>query len=128
MSRFVKYWLPFIVYASVIMWVSLTPMPEGLPEIWQIDKVYHLGAYAVMGGLWVRAVRGEERTIRARTVLVAGCVAFVFGAAVEILQLLVPERSSDMIDALVNGAGGFTGAIIFNRFLSFMGQSTRRRI
>lgn len=110
------------------MWASLTPMPEGLPEIWEIDKVYHLGAYAIMGGLWVRAMRGEERIIRARTVLVAGGIAFLFGAAVEILQLFVPERSSDIIDGMVNGAGGIIGAIVFNRFLSFMGQSSRRRI
>lgn len=128
MKRLIKYWGPVALYSGLIIWASLTPMPEALPEIWEIDKVYHLGAYAIMGGLWVRAMRGGEGLLRARTVLVAGGFAFLFGAAVEILQSFVPERNSDIIDGMVNGAGGIIGAIIFNRFLSFMGQSSRRRI
>lgn len=128
MKRLVKYWGPVALYSGFIIWGSLTPMPEALPEVWEIDKVYHLGAYAIMGGLWVRAMRGGESFKSSRAVILAGSFAFLFGAAIEILQAFVPERDSDMVDAMVNGAGGVIGAIVFNRFLSFMNQSTRRRI
>ncbi|MBI2412767.1 MAG: VanZ family protein [Deltaproteobacteria bacterium] len=128
MKRIIKYWGPLVLYLAFIVWGSLTPMPEELPEIWEIDKVYHLGAYAIMGGLWVRAMRGGEGIKSSRAVLLAGSFAFLFGAAIEVLQSFVPERNSDIIDGMVNGAGGIIGAIIFNRFLSFMGQSSRRRI
>lgn len=112
----------------MIAWASLTPMPEGLPDIWEIDKAYHFAAYAAMGWLWVRATRSKEGFAGPRAVIIAGVAAFLFGALVEMLQSFVPERTPDVIDAIVNGAGGVTGAVISSRVFSFMGQSRRRRI
>ena len=128
MTRLFRYWAPLAVYSGAIVWASLAPMPEGLPEFWEIDKAYHFAAYAAMGGLWVRAMRGKEGFERTRTVIIAGVAAFLFGALMEVLQSFFPERTPDVIDAIVNGAGGVTGAIVSSRVFSFMGQSRRRRI
>ena len=128
MTRIFRYWAPVAVYSAAIAWASLVPVPEGLPEFWEIDKAYHFAAYAAMGWLWVRAMSPKEGLKNPRAVIIAGVAAFLFGALMEVLQSFVPERNPDLIDAIVNGAGGVTGAFISNRVFAFMGQSRRRRI
>lgn len=128
MTRIFRYWAPVAVYSAAIAWASLVPVPEGLPEFWEIDKAYHFAAYAAMGVLWVRAMSPKEGPKSPRAAVIAGAAAFIFGALMEMLQSFVPERTPDVIDAIVNGAGGVTGALITNRVFAFMGQSRRRRI
>lgn len=99
---------------AFIFVLSIRPMPAELPDIWQIDKVYHFAAYAVMGALWVRALGAKGKGAR-YTIVVASVISAFFGAFVEVCQAFTPTREASLLDALANGAGGVFGAFIFTR-------------
>lgn len=113
MTRYSRTYLSALAYMALIFVLSIRPMPAELPNIWQIDKVYHFAAYAVMGALWVRALGAKGKG--ARIIIVASIISALFGAFVEVCQAFTPTREASLLDALANGAGGVFGAFIFTR-------------
>ncbi len=112
-----------ILYMAVIFVLSVRKPPEGLELFWQADKVAHFSLYALMGFLWARAlVRGSRyagvRGSGKKVIAAAFAIAFLYGAFIEVVQIFIPERSGEVMDALANGAGGFFGALVYERFLS----------
>jgi VanZ family protein len=119
--RVLIYWAPAAAYAVLILFLSTVRMPESMPEIWQIDKLYHFTAYLVMGAVFARAVRGGavaagagRRWRLGGTVAAGAAMTFVFGVFIETVQIFIPERSADAIDAAVNGAAGLMGAALYS--------------
>ncbi len=110
------YWAPLAAYLGLVFAASLAPMPDKLPNYWQMDKLYHFGAYLVMGLLWARAFNnGRAGRPGARVFFAAAAVTFLFGAFVEACQVFFPYRSADALDALINGTGGTIGAALWGR-------------
>ncbi len=99
-----------ILYASLLVVGGLVSVPSGsagdIP-----DWVLHGSAYGLQAGLlsWLFA-----STMRPRRAVFAGVVcATLFGAIVEVLQLLQPARSAEPEDLLANAAGAcIIGAVI----------------
>lgn len=121
------FWFPVALYTAAIVLVSIDPKPPGMPDVWQIDKVLHFGAYFVMGAVWVRALRrgranSENHAVCStrRAVALAAVVSFAVGASLELWQAAVPERSAEVLDAVANGLGGLSGAYVYGRFLAWM--------
>jgi len=117
MRKIFLFWAPLAVYATLVVYVSLTPhLPQG-PDVRGIDKFYHFITYAGMGLLFSRAVtEGGSTGKSVRGVVVITAVAgFSFGVLMEIGQMFVPERSPDVFDALANGAGALFGSIGYGR-------------
>ncbi|MBI5343883.1 MAG: VanZ family protein [Deltaproteobacteria bacterium] len=107
-----------IIYAVVILFFSTAGIPEGMPEVWQIDKAYHFGAYAIMGWLTAMALRRPilEKPFSmpgGKVVGLSFAVTFLFGAVIEVFQHYIPGRNAEMLDAVANGAGGLVGALIY---------------
>lgn len=97
--------------------MSLVPHPPQGPEIHGIDKFYHFMMYAVMGLLLARAVTagaGPDAKAR-RVILITALAGFLFGVLMEIGQMFVSERSTEVLDALANGAGALFGSIVYGR-------------
>ncbi len=116
MRRPLLYWATLVVYMGVVLAASLFPMPQGLPQFWQVDKLYHFGAYFVMGALWAWALYGRKPGAPSGAVVIrAAIVTFCFGAFVEFCQYFIPYRSADVLDALVNGTAGVVGALVYAR-------------
>jgi len=119
MKRAFFYWTPVLLYMLSVFLVSVSPNPPKLPEIWQMDKMAHFGAYAVMGLLWARALYSKpglavESKVLRRIVLPV-VVTALFGAFIEVCQMYVPGRSAEALDALANGLGGFSGVVVYGR-------------
>ena len=113
MRRFVTHIVPLALYTLFIILVSTREVPDVTGGIWNMDKLYHAGAYGVMGMLAARAVTGCGLwTGRGRLSIAAGLAAAVFslGGALELYQAALPAREGDVVDALFNGAGGFVGS------------------
>ncbi|MEM6785003.1 MAG: VanZ family protein [Bacteroidota bacterium] len=69
------------------------------PELLSFDKVAHLGLFAILGVLWMRAVPRRVWP----WVLIGG---IVFGIGTELYQGMLPwEREPDPYDALADGIG-----------------------
>ena len=85
------------VAAALVL--SLTP--PLLNESSGHDKIVHLAGYAVLMFWWAQLV--VERRWRLALAVV------LFGAAIELLQGLTPDRQPDVFDALANSLGVLIG-------------------
>ena len=129
MRRFLIYRAPIVAYMALVLALSVNPMPERIPDYWQMDKLYHFGAYLVMGLLWARALTNGRAGRPGMWVFVAAAVITVmFGGLVEVYQSLLPYRTGDVIDAVANGTGGFVGVFIYGRLKRLKMRSAERAL
>src|SRR5947209_5414196 len=128
-SRFVRYWMPLIIWMTLIFIGStdvlsaehtsrfLVPFLRWLdPQIsWAavnsiqivIRKVGHLTEYAILATLIWRALRSAESWKRSTlilfTVSLLGCA--VFAATDEFHQSFIPSRTSSVNDVIIDICG-----------------------
>jgi VanZ family protein len=81
--------------------LGLSLMPPVLNEPGHTDKLVHLAGYAVLMFWWAQLVTQQRWKLAIAVVL--------FGAAIELLQGLTPDRQPDLLDALANAAGVLLG-------------------
>ncbi|MEL6445481.1 MAG: VanZ family protein [Bacteroidota bacterium] len=92
-------------FAWTLLCLALFSIPgqDLPPDLLSFDKVAHLGLFAVLGVLWMRAMPREAWP----WVLVGG---IVFGIGTELYQGMLPwERKPDPYDALADGLGMVLG-------------------
>lgn len=110
------YWLPAVLYAGVIFYLSSQSHPEEhLPSFLLkdiSDKVLHAVEYAVLGGLCYRAFRWSVNGQAASYALLFAIVtASLYGMTDEVHQSFVPFRESSWLDWLADTAGAAVGAL-----------------
>jgi VanZ family protein len=105
------YWAPAVLFAGLVLFLSLIPNSGGPDYGW--DKLNHFMAYAVLSLLSTRAISAGDR-ISVKTAIVVMVIVFLFGILVEFLQSLTSTRSAEALDAAANGLGAISGAIIFS--------------
>lgn len=113
----IAYRLVLAAYMAAVLVTSLSPMPQGLPEIFSIDKVYHFITYMVMAILLSLALYGEGRARTRANLWVVAIMAFAYGAMIEVFQSFTGTRSADIFDAMINGAGAAVGVFIFGYYM-----------
>ena len=102
--------MPAVAWALVIFFASSIPRLDLGPNA-PSDKVLHLIAYAVFGGLIVFALVGHRRFDSfARRVAFAAILATLYGVTDEVHQSFVPGRFPDAADALADAVGAVLGA------------------
>ena len=104
--RFLRYWLPVLVYVGLIFAVSSLPQLEPPIRLHDADKLAHVAEYGVLGYLLVRALRSSERW---SAPLAGGMLALAIGLAIgagdELYQALVPGRDSTALDWIADATG-----------------------
>lgn len=110
-----------IAWGVFLLALTSWPSPPEVPLVsWipSVDKLVHGLLYAVEGFLLVFAVSwpgGPLRFAWRRALAIAGVLA-VWGTLDEIHQAFIPGRAMEGMDALVDAAGGFAGALLASRF------------
>jgi VanZ family protein len=105
----VSRWAPPFIWAAVILVATSIPQPR-FPDLPGIDKVGHLGMYAVLAVLMVRALVKANHPLR--TFLIVLGLASLFGAADEWHQQFIPGRTTDPRDWLADTFGAGFGTMI----------------
>jgi len=106
-QKFLKYWLPVIIYVVLIFLISsLHKVPTtGVPSLIGVeDKVFHLFEYAILAFLLLRALTTTSYSKYAFPLAVA--IAILYGFSDEVHQLFVPGRSFSVLDLLFDSIGG----------------------
>jgi VanZ family protein len=86
--------------AAVIVIIVLSLLPSGsLPNVGISDKFQHLAAYALLAALGWAAFPTRRAVFRLILALP------LLGIALEFGQMLVPNRSAEVVDALVGTLG-----------------------
>ena len=95
---------------GLIFFASSTSDPTPLPPGY-FDKVVHLGIYAVLGLLLLRALaRGRPSGYTPRAGVLAVIAAALYGVTDEWHQSFVPGRTADPMDVVADVAGAALGA------------------
>ena len=112
-------------YAGLLVIVAVIPIPESPVPVAHLDRVVHLCAYLVFAWLLVQAlpptrlVGGQASRLNQieehRYLPLAWMAATAYGVLMEVIQLMVPWRSADWVDVLVNGVGAGLGVWLGRR-------------
>jgi len=111
---FLSYWLPLLVYASVIYYLSSIPHLPRFLTFYSIDKLSHVGEYAILGILVIHLLKkyypdlGYKR-LKIFTVL----LSTLYGVCDEFHQYFVPFRDANLFDLFADGIGSLLGAFIY---------------
>lgn len=95
-------------YAVLVFVVSVVPVAPGLAP-GHLDKLAHLCEYLVFAWLLVQVFRLSQKPHPFWT---AWWWATGYGAALELLQAIVPWRSAEWMDALTNALGAGLGIFV----------------
>lgn len=99
-------WALLILLACLMPGSSLNRVTDfDLPHF---DKVVHFGIFFILTVLLLSDFNKQETTkiTRKKKMLVAALVAFAYGLAIELFQLiLIQSRSAEVLDVFANGIG-----------------------
>jgi VanZ family protein len=107
-------WVPALLWAATVFWLSSQSQLIELPYALSWDKLQHCAAYAAGGAALAHAVGG-----RGRGPWLAVALGVLYGASDELHQWFVPSRSSDVRDLLADAVGVLAGVFIYRTFLSW---------
>lgn len=110
-SRFVRWWLPAIAWAVIILVGTSLPRVPG-PDVDNADKLAHLIAYFVLGALVARAFRGGTKLDRAQWAGLTVVAGSLYGLLDELHQIPLPERSCSAGDLVADVAGVALGVVM----------------
>ncbi len=103
---FFKYWLPPVIYAALIFYLSSRSSIDLGPEIPHIDKLYHALIYSVFAVLLWRAFHyASPAPFKKRAILFALIFTILFGISDEWHQFYVAFRHADIFDLLFDSVG-----------------------
>ena len=114
---FLLFWLPVLLYLTVMTVLSAQPYLRPPLEFPQSDKLMHALEYFGLGVLVARALRA---TMRIHLPLVAALLALSFGIVVgtgeEYLQSFIPGRVSSPFDLLADTFGCLLAQLVYLAF------------
>ncbi len=115
---FLRHVLPALLWAVAIFIGGGGGIPQvtgeglGIPY----DKVMHVGAFLAMQALCFRALRYELRDrSRGSLLLLAAVLSILFGIALEVYQMGLPDRSAELSDAVADGIVAALGALLLTK-------------
>ena len=116
-TLFALYWLPVLLYVTMIIVISAQPYLTPPLEFRYGDKVCHVLEYFGLGALIARALRA---TMRLHLPLVAALIALALGIVVgtgdEYFQSFVPGRQSSALDLLADTIGFAVAQLVYLAF------------
>ena len=114
---FLRYWLPVLIYVTVIVIVSAQPNLRPPVEFQNADKWYHVIEYFGLGLVMVRAIRA---TLGFEKLLTSAFLALAVGTAIavgdELFQATVPGRMSSHLDVMADVAGIVCAQLVYMWF------------
>ena len=128
MNRKFLRWLPALLWAGGIFWLSALPHPpKPGPDFIYKDKVAHWMLYCVLGWLVAYALRRGHNLSLPKTVILAILITSAYGATDEFHQWFVPNRTCDVIDWLADTLGGSAAAAAFYAYESHRSAKANRQ-
>lgn len=120
-----KFSLLFLVFITVITYMSLAPLPELGGELWfdHLDKLIHFFIYVIFCSLGFLAIMefSKNRMSHPRGLLLILIIAFFYGLLIEVLQHFMPlNRMFEIWDLLANSLGAIMGCWLIKRYSSLI--------
>jgi VanZ family protein len=126
-SNFFVFWLPPLIWAFVIFYISSGSVPKAGPTYWvdfAIKKAAHLLEYAIFAILFYRAFKNSGWG-KSQSVTIALFLAILYGATDELHQLFTPGRESRIRDVIFDTIGAGAGLYLIWKLLPKMPKRLR---
>jgi VanZ family protein len=102
----------FILTTIVLLWPGNALPKTKLVTIPYFDKIVHIGLFACLAWLLLRAYGSVQKSRNIR--IMAGIIGY--GVAIEFIQLyLIPFRSFEFVDILADSIGAILGMALFHK-------------
>jgi VanZ family protein len=112
LNRFIRLWLPVVLYAALIFVLSALPEARIPTQISNFDKFFHLLEYLFFGILIARGIKGTYPSVNLKRIyFLVAVITLLYGISDEFHQFFVPGRTVSLWDAVSDGIGGFIGAL-----------------
>lgn len=112
--------MAFIYYES-----AQSVLPSFIPDSLS-DKLLHVGGYALLGALCVRALSDRFRKpVTVAVALAAVLLTTTYGVSDEVHQSFVPLREADSWDVVADFVGGLVAALPLYVWFRPRGQRVR---
>lgn len=105
--------LPLLIHWLTIL--TLTSLPaESLPSVGFSDKIQHLLAFFVLGFfLYLNMVfQNKYKSLKKSPVYYSILISILYAILDELHQLIVPNRSAEILDFVADAIGAFLGVYI----------------
>lgn len=114
-NKFLKYWIPVLIWAGFIFWLSSIPnLKSGLEQDLILRKIAHILEYAILTFLLYRAFRPEadqfkpgkqEKRAFIKALMLAIIIAFLYALSDEYHQTFVFGREGKLGDVGIDSVG-----------------------
>ena len=118
--NYIKNWLPVILWAGMIFFLSSIPdLRSGLPNIFDLilRKIAHSGEFGILAILLWRAILSlnfkQSKQSTANVIVIVIIIVILYAISDELHQGFVPGRVASPIDALIDSFGAIIGLVIF---------------
>ena len=91
-----------------------------------IRKSAHLTIYLILGFLLLSYLR-EYRVLDTKTIMIAFIIAVLYACSDEIHQLVVPGRSGEIFDVIIDSIGSLTGIGIYYMFYKWRNKNEQEK-
>ena len=115
MRKFVKWWLPVVVWMGVIFFgSSIGDLPQIGDDVADgvVHRAAHVLEFAALGALLLRAMC-EDKPATKREMVATLVVVAVYGISDEFHQRFTPGRTSEGSTVLFDVAGGLIGVWVW---------------
>jgi len=110
MSKFIKFWLPVIVWMIVIFTFSSIPdLKSGLKEDYILRKIAHMIEFAILTYLLFRAIKIDDPKIK-KAIIYSLIIAVFYALTDEYHQSFVFGRQCSFKDVGIDSIGILIGA------------------
>lgn len=116
MRVFLKYWLPVLLWAGLVFFIS-SLSGRAIPAVFfGQDILFHLIEYMLLAILLYRALMNSEFTRRGhrkKQLFLVVLFCFLYAISDEVHQRFVPGRFFSVIDLVVDNLGVVLGSAIY---------------
>ncbi len=112
------YFIKSIIAAAIILFLSVitTPSinPGNLFNFPHIDKIVHFILYAGLSFILLMDYNNLRlKKSKKLNIFVPLIIAVIYGGLIELVQIIIPGRSGELLDFVFDIGGALTGVLIF---------------
>ncbi len=101
------YRLLTVAFMALIFYLSSQPYIAIAPDFSNSDKIMHVLAYGLLGGLFALSIQPWKGTLSWKLVGFTTLFTIAYGISDEFHQSFVPGREASVLDVVADGLGGF---------------------
>jgi len=107
LKKFIKYWLPVIIWAGFIFFLSHQPgLKSDFPFVWDFifRKIAHIGEYFILCLLLNRALF-QNQLSKKQALFWAAAISLLYAVSDEYHQSFILERTAAVKDVAIDSIG-----------------------